>query len=303
MSSRKRNRRRNRRNRRSRRRKGGKGKGAAKRHSARHGRTDAQMRRRRRGGLNVGKIAKKTMTRRPATRKRSRLGPPPKGKAPRPGNRTGPDPIVWRTNPLFKGKSQSEFKKINKWRHTGVGNNPTNNTYTHPDTKTTSIKKHEDRYKKSASSLKPGNAGYQQMSISSKTGLKKTGLSGVGQHPQQFRLRRSIGKTYQAPSRPAFCDRLNKKSQMYKNKCMGPGKAAAKQAALIVGKAVHQAAKQAAAAAPAIIKKAVEQDPVGKPQCPAHCAPIAGGSRRRRRRRRGGGMTGVFARRRSRRRR
>lgn len=302
MSSRKRNRRRNRRrNRKSRR--GGKGKGAAKRHSARHGRTDAQMRaaaaRRRKGGLNVGKIAKKTMhsARRPAshrvTRKRSRLGPPPKGHAPPPPKQKDGNKMVWRTNPLYKGKSQSEFKKIGKWRHTGVGNNPT--TYTHPDTKTTIIKKHEDRYKKSASSLKPGNAGYQQMSISSKTGLKKTGLSGVGQHPQQFRLRRSMGKTYQAPSRPAFCNRLDKKSQMYKKKCMGPGKAAAKQAGQQVAEAVHQAAKQAATAAPAIIKKALK--------CPAHCAPIAGGSRRRRRRRRGGGMTGIFARRRSRRRR
>ena len=60
-----------------------------------------------------------------ALRPKSLRPVPPKGKAPRPGNQNGPDPMVFQQNPLYKGKSLGEFKKIGKWRHTGVGNNPT----------------------------------------------------------------------------------------------------------------------------------------------------------------------------------
>jgi hypothetical protein len=85
-------------------------------------------RRSRRGGGNYGsKSAKQTMTakgrstigRFGSTRKhsarRSRLTrPPPKGKSPRPGNRGGPDPIVWKQNPLFKGKTKKQFVEEQK---------------------------------------------------------------------------------------------------------------------------------------------------------------------------------------------
>ena len=108
--------------RRNRRRKGGKGKGAAKRHSARHGRTDAQMRaaaaRRKRKTAKVttgyhwdgkGKkplvaawntkwkqtkkmpSARKSSSHRVTKKKRSRLGAPPTGHAPAPPSQVSDD--------------------------------------------------------------------------------------------------------------------------------------------------------------------------------------------------------------------
>lgn len=93
-----------------------------------------RKRRKRRGGQNYGSaMAKQSMTKKGRStigrfgstrsgkrfglgisKKKSRLGPPPKRKAPRPGNRSGPDPIVWRTNPLFKGKTRKQFIKEQK---------------------------------------------------------------------------------------------------------------------------------------------------------------------------------------------
>ena len=290
-------------------------------------RRNRRKRRTRRGGQNYGSAtAKQSMTKKGRStmgrfgstrsgkrfgvgisRKRSKLKkPPPKGKAPRPGNRSGPDPMVWRTNPLFKGKTRKQFikehkkmtKKMKGNDTLGIGN----------AARVAAERKLEKYY--GSNRVTTG----KDVKVANNADMRAApGAAAFRSAAWDRRKRRDMTQKMRPHQpRPAFCNSLNKKTQMYKKKCMGPGKAAAKQAALIVGKAVHQAAKQAAAAAPAIIKKAVEQDPVGTPaavaQCPVHCRPIAaaGGSRRRRRRRRsrrGGGMTGVFARRRSRRRR